>query len=152
WIWRCHIDLTAANPVHWDFLRPFLEVYDAAIFTLSDYVRPDLHIGTVALIPPAIDPLSPKNAPMAREQVRDLVAARGIDPACPLLVQVSRFDPWKDPLGVIEIFRGVRRQVPDVQLVLLGSLAQDDPEGMDYYQRTVAYAGSDADIHVLMNH
>src|SRR5262249_33521676 len=117
-----------------------------------DYVMPDLHVGAVALIPPAIDPLSPKNAPMTREQVMDLVGARGVDPARPLLVQVSRFDPWKDPLGVIEVYRGVREHVPGLQLVLLGSLAQDDPEGLDYYQRTLEHAGGDTDIHVLMNH
>jgi trehalose synthase len=151
WIWRCHIDLTAANPVFWDFLRPFLQVYDASIFSMSDYVMPDLHSQHVAIIPPAVDPLSPKNEPLAENEILALTRARGIDPARPLLLQVSRFDPWKDPLGVIDVYRGVRRQFPEVQLVQLGSLADDDPEGTVYYQRALAYAGTDPDIHVLIN-
>jgi trehalose synthase len=151
WIWRCHIDLTAANLVYWDYLRPFLEAYDAAVFTMANYVMSDLHVGTVAIIPPAIDPLSAKNAPMDREQIRALVRSRGVDPSRPLLVQVSRFDPWKDPLGVIEVYRGARREVPDLQLVLLGALAHDDPEGMEYYQRTLVSRDGDPAIHVLMN-
>ena len=151
WIWRCHIDLTTASQAHWDFVRPYLEAYDAAIFTMPQYALPDLHVGLVAIIPPAIDPLSPKNVRLADEQVTELVGARGVDPARPFLTQVSRFDPWKDPLGVIEAYRAVSRRMPSVQLVMLGALAQDDPEGERYYQRTLEAAGNDPSIHVLMN-
>ncbi|HEV8194530.1 MAG TPA: glycosyltransferase [Ktedonobacterales bacterium] len=151
WVWRCHIDLTAAIPEHWSFLRPFIQLYDAAIFTMPDYVMPDLNVGTIAIIPPAIDPLSTKNAPLPQERVIQLIGARRVDPSRLLLVQVSRFDPWKDPLGAIEVYRAVRHAVPGIQLVLLGALAQDDPEGEEYYRRTLEAASNDPDIHVLLN-
>lgn len=151
WIWRCHIDLTAANETYWSFLRPYVQAYDAAIFTMPEYVKKDLQIGKVAIVPPAIDPLSPKNAPMSDEDAARVVSLYGIDPTRPMLVQVSRFDPWKDPLGVIDVYRAVRQRFPEVQLVLVGSMAHDDPEGMEYYQRTKDYAEGDTDIHLLSN-
>ena len=151
WIWRCHIDLTAANQEYWSFLRPFVQMYDAAIFTMPQYAKQDLRIGKVAIIPPAIDPLSPKNAPMSDEDARRVVSLYGVDPNRPTMTQVSRFDPWKDPLGVIDVYRGVKREFPDMQLVMIGSMAHDDPEGMEYYQRTRDYANEDPDIHLLSN-
>ncbi|HLJ81923.1 MAG TPA: glycosyltransferase [Ktedonobacterales bacterium] len=151
WIWRCHIDLTAANPDYWGFLRPFVQTYDAAIFTMPEYVKRDLRVGKIAIIPPAIDPLSPKNAPMSAEDARRIVQLHGMDPDRPAIVQVSRFDPWKDPLGVIDVYRGVKSEFPAVQLILIGSMAHDDPEGMEYYQRTRDYAEDDPDIHLLSN-
>jgi trehalose synthase len=151
WIWRCHIDLTAANQTYWSFLRPYIEVYDAAIFTMAQYVKQDLQIGRIALVPPAIDPLSPKNAPMQDSRAAEIVSLYGIDPKRPLLTQVSRFDPWKDPLGVIDVYRNVKAEFPNVQLALVGSMAHDDPEGMEYYQRTKEYAEEDPDIHLLSN-
>ncbi len=151
WIWRCHIDLTAANPTYWGFLRPFVQMYDAAIFTLPSYVKHDLEIGKVAIIPPAIDPLSPKNAPMTQEEAASIIQLYGVDPKRPMLVQVSRFDPWKDPLGVIDVYRAVKREYPAMQLVMVGSMAHDDPEGMEYFQRTKEHADADPDIHLLSN-
>ncbi|MDE3230809.1 MAG: glycosyltransferase [Chloroflexota bacterium] len=151
WIWRCHIDLTAANQVYWSFLRPCIEAYDAAIFTMPQYVKNDLRMETLAFIPPAIDPLSPKNAPMEVTRAAGIVGMYGVDATRPLLVQVSRFDPWKDPLGVIDVYRAVREEFPDTQLALIGSMANDDPEGMEYYQRTKTYADGDPDIHLLSN-
>ncbi len=151
WIWRCHIDLTASNPAYWDFLRPFVEDYDAAIFTMQQYVKKDLKIGKIALVPPAIDPLSPKNAPMSEDEVRQVVSMYGLDVNRPVLVQVSRFDPWKDPLGVIDVYRAVKKEHPGLQLFMIGSMAHDDPEGMEYYQRTKDYAGDDPDIRLLSN-
>lgn len=151
WIWRCHIDLTAASPKYWGFLRPFVQMYDAAIFTMPQYVKRDLQIGKIAIIPPAIDPLSPKNAPMKDADARRVLELYHIDPNRPTLVQVSRFDPWKDPLGVIDVYRAVKAEFPDVQLVMAGSMAHDDPEGMEYYQRTKDYAGDDPDVHLLSN-
>lgn len=151
WIWRCHIDLTAANPEYWSFLRPYVEAYDAAIFTMQQYVKKDLRVGRIALVPPAIDPLSPKNAPMSDEDSRRIVQMYNLDPDRPSIVQVSRFDPWKDPLGVIDVYRGVKKEFPDIQLVMVGSMAHDDPEGMEYYQRTKDYAEDDPDIHLLSN-
>jgi trehalose synthase len=151
WIWRCHIDLTAANPTYWEFMRPYIEAYDAAIFSMPEYVMPDLQVGRVAIIPPAIDPTSPKNAPMRPAETAALLEARGVDPTRPLLLQVSRFDPWKDPLGVIDVYRQVRHTIPAVQMVLMGALAGDDPEGAEYFARSLESAGNDPDIHVLIN-
>jgi trehalose synthase len=151
WIWRCHIDLTAANPTYWSFLRPFIEKYDAAIFTLPGYVQPDLRLDKIAIIPPAIDPRSPKNRPMDWPEVASIVGRFGVDATRPTLTQVSRFDPWKDPLGVIDVYRDVKRERADVQLVMIGSMADDDPEGLDYYQRTKEFAGDDPDIHLFTN-
>jgi trehalose synthase len=151
WIWRCHIDLTTADPAHWGFLHPYVEAYDAAIFTLPDYVQPDLKVGTVAFIAPSIDPLSPKNMPLDAGLVDEVVYRLGADPHRPLLLQVSRFDPWKDPLGVIEVYRGVKREIPDAQLALIGSMATDDPEGWKIYRDVLRYAGPDEDLHILTN-
>lgn len=151
WLWRCHIDLTEAQPAVWQFLRPFIEVYDAAIFTMQAFVKPDLRVERVAIIPPAIDPLSPKNAFMSAEQMATFVAAAGVDPSRPTLLQVSRFDPWKDPLGVIDVYRAVRREIPGVQLVMLGAMAHDDPEGAIFFEQTKVYAGDDPNVHLLTN-
>ena len=101
--------------------------------------------------PPAIDPLMPKNMALSVEDAAYIVDQFGIDVDRPLLTQVSRFDPWKDPLGVIDAYRAVKEAHPDVQLALIGSMAHDDPEGWDFYNQTVAYAGGDPDIYVLSN-
>ena len=151
WLWRCHIDLTAAQPAVWQFLRPFLEMYDGVIYTMPAFEQPDLRVKNVAIIPPAIDPLSPKNTLLSADQVATLVAVAGVDPLRHTLLQVSRFDPWKDPLGVIDVYRAVRTEVPGIQLVMLGAMAQDDPEGAIFFEHTRAYAGDDPDIHLLTN-
>lgn len=152
WIWRCHLDLSDPYPPAWAFLRPYVARYDATVFTLPAYVAADLATPVAAVIPPSIDPLSPKNLPLAPEQARRIAARFGIDPHRPLLTQVSRFDPWKDPLGVIDAYRAVKKDVPGLQLALVGSMAHDDPEGWLYYDRTLRHAGEDRDIFVLANH
>ena len=151
WVWRCHIDLTHAQVQVWDTLRPHLEGYDGVIFTLADYVKEDLDGPLTFVVPPAIDPLSPKNADLPEEVQQSILARYGIDPAKPLLVQVSRFDPWKDPLGVIEVYRSTKPEVPELHLVLIASMAHDDPEGWAWYERTVRRAGEDMDIKVRTN-
>jgi trehalose synthase len=151
WVWRCHIDLTAANQDVWGFLRPEIERYDAAIFTLPDYVQPDLELPVKAFVAPSIDPLSPKNMPLDAALADDVVYRFGVDPHRPLLLQVSRFDPWKDPTGVIDAYRIVKRSVPDVQLSLVGSMASDDPEGWRLYREVLRYAGQDSDLTILTN-
>jgi trehalose synthase len=103
------------------------------------------------IMPPAIDPLSPKNMSLSPEDAAYIVDQFGLDTGRPLLVQVSRFDPWKDPLGVIDAYRMVKERVPAVQLALIGSMATDDPEGRDFFERTVEYAGDDRDIYILSN-
>ena len=151
WVWRCHIDLTEAQVDVWDVLRPYIELYDAAIFTLQDFVREDLTHPRIVIAPPGIDPLSPKNIPLPKEQVEGILRRYGVDPARPMICQVSRFDPWKDPLGVIDTYRIVKQQVPDLQLVMVASMAHDDPEGWAYWEKTVRRAGEDYDVHLLSN-
>ena len=107
--------------------------------------------GRAHIIPPAIDPLAPKNMAFSPEDAVYICEQFGIDVDRPLLCQVSRFDPWKDPLGVIDAYRIVKAQMPEVQLALVGSMATDDPEGWDYFNATVAHAEGDPDIHILNN-
>ncbi len=151
WIWRCHIDLTDAQVQVWDMLRPHVQQYDGAIFTLDRYVKDDLSGPQVFAVPPAIDPLSPKNAELPQETVEAILRRYGVDPARPMITQISRFDPWKDPLGVIDVYRAAKNEFPDLQLVMIASMATDDPEGWDWYERTVRRAGEDWDIHILSN-
>lgn len=151
WIWRCHIDTSHPNRTYWDFLAPYIAEYDAAIFTMKEYVGPGISFPHLAIIHPTIDPLSPKNAPIPPDEARLIVEQYGFDPDRPLLLQVSRFDPWKDPLGVIDCYRLVKRQIPEVQLALVGVMASDDPEGWDYLDRTIRHAGEDYDIRILHN-
>jgi trehalose synthase len=151
WIWRCHIDLSAPYRPVWDFFEPIVNLYDAAIFTAEEYVQPGVLGPVRAFIPPSIDPLSPKNAPMMESTWRGVLTPFGVDPERPLITQVSRFDPWKDPLGVIDSFRLVRREVPEAQLAMVGSLAHDDPEGIRYLDLTTEHAAGDPDIHLLTN-
>ena len=151
WIWRCHIDLSTPNPGVLDFLVPSLARYDAHIYHMREYVPKHEGLPEAFIWPPAIDPLNPKNMALSAEDAAYIVDQFGIDVKRPLLTQVSRFDPWKDPLGVIDAYRGVKDEYPDVQLALVGSMAHDDPEGWDFYNQTVSYADGDPDIFILSN-
>ena len=151
WIWRCHIDLTDAQVQVWDMLRPHVSGYDAAIFTLQNYIKEDLHGPAVFFLPPAIDPLSAKNADIPQDTVDSILRHHEIDPERPYIAQISRFDPWKDPLGVIDVYRAAKREMPGLQLVLVASMAYDDPEGWAWYERTVRRAGEDMDIRIRTN-
>ena len=151
WIWRCHIETTEPNPQTWDFLRGFLCDYDAAVFTLRDFVPPDLPISRIAIIPPAIDPLSPKNLPLTRITAKQVLDWIGVRLDAPLVTQVSRFDPWKDPLGVIDAYLLARQEVEDLQLALVGSMALDDPEGWDLYREIQTKAAGDTRIKLFTN-
>ena len=150
WVWRCHIDLSTPNPSTIERLRPLIEPYEASVWHLPQYVPEGITDG-VRIVPPAIDPLSPKNMAFSPEDAAFVSEQFGIDPERPLLCQVSRFDPWKDPMGVIDAYRAVREKVPDVQLALVGSMATDDPEGWDFFNRTMAHADGDPDIKILSN-
>jgi trehalose synthase len=151
WIWRCHIDLSDPNRDVLDFIAPSIARYDAAIFHRRQYVPAGSKIAPAYVWPPAIDPLAPKNMALSAEDAAYIVDQFGIDVDRPLVTQVSRFDPWKDPLGVIEAWREMRKTHERVQLALVGSMAHDDPEGWDYYSRTVEAAGGDPDIYILSN-
>ncbi|MFI2367339.1 glycosyltransferase [Streptomyces sp. NPDC018833] len=151
WVWRCHIDSSQPNPGVWARMRPLLADFDAAVFTLGAFVPPDVPVERVEIIPPAIDPLSPKNMPIDDALATSVLDWIGVDTTRPLLVQVSRFDPWKDPLGVIAAYRAVKTHVPAVQLALVGSMALDDPEGWQVYQQITAAAADDPDISLFTN-
>ncbi|HEY8504145.1 MAG TPA: glycosyltransferase [Gemmataceae bacterium] len=151
WVWRCHIDSSEPNPEVWQFLRPYVEEYDAAVFTMERFRPPDLRMGRVAFIPPAIDPLATKNMDLPYDLCREVIADEGLDLDRPILLQVSRFDPWKDPLGVIEAFRLVREKRPGVQLALVGAMAGDDPEGWAILETIQGEAARDPDISVFTN-
>jgi len=153
WIWRCHIDLSTPNPAPIARLLPMIEEYDASVWHLEDYVPDGMgkHREEVRICPPAIDPLSPKNMAFSPEDAAFVCRQFGIDVDRPLITQVSRFDPWKDPIGVIDAYREVTGQVPEAQLAMVGSMATDDPEGMEYFQKTFEYAGGDDDIKILSN-
>jgi trehalose synthase len=152
WIWRCHIDLSEPNPAPIARLLPMIEEYDATVWHMPAYVPQGVngHNG-VKIIPPAIDPLSPKNMAFSPDDAAFVCRQFGIDVDRPLLTQVSRFDPWKDPMGVIDAYRIVHEQVPEVQLALVGSMATDDPEGWEFFQHTFEYAEGDEDIKILNN-
>jgi trehalose synthase len=151
WIWRCHVDLSNPNPEFMHFLNPIIFQYDGLIFSMENYVQKSLRSKQVAIIPPSIDPLSDKNKPLSTETVQSILSRFDIDADRPIITQVSRFDPWKDPLGVIDVYRIIKKQVPNVQLLLVASMATDDPEGWTYYEKTARYAGNDYDIHLLTN-
>ena len=150
WVWRCHIDLSTPNPATIEQLLPYIRDYPQTLFHMEQYVPAGMH-GTVNVVPPAIDPLAPKNMALSPDDAAYVCHQFGIDVDRPLIVQVSRFDPWKDPLGVIDAYKLVKEQVPGVQLALVGSMASDDPEGWDYYNATVAHADGDPDISILNN-
>jgi trehalose synthase len=126
WIWQCHVDLSAPDLAVWNYLRSFVEGYDAAVFSLPEYAQ-ELALDQ-RFIPPAIDPFSAKNREMSDAEIANCLAHYGVPTDRPLVVQVSRFDRWKDPFGVIEAFRRAREEV-DCTLVLAGNNAVDDPEG-----------------------
>lgn len=151
WIWRCHIDTSAPNPQTWSFIRPFLNGYDAGVFTCREFVPPDFPVRQVEVIPPAIDPESPKNIAIELATARRVLQWIGVELDRPLVTQVSRFDPWKDPLGIIAVYRLVKQEVPGLQLALVGSMALDDPEGWRMYREINAEARRDPEIHVFTN-
>jgi trehalose synthase len=151
WIWRCHIDTSEPFADTWTFVRPFVEGYDAAVFTLDAFVPPDLPVGRVEIIPPAIDPESPKSIDLDLDLARRVLEWIGVEVERPLVTQVSRFDPWKDPLGVIAAYKLVKREVPNLQLALVGSMALDDPEGWAIYRDIQQASGDDPDVHLFTN-
>lgn len=149
WLWVCHIDLTTPNQSVLDALLPLAKDYDNLVFSLGSYVPEGLSDTPVFIAPPAIDPLTAKNVPMPRKRAEELVAAMGIDTSRPLISQVSRFDMWKDPWGVVEAYRLARQSVPGLQLALLGlSQASDDPEALGILESVQELAGDDPDIHL----
>jgi len=146
WIWRAHIDISRPHRSVWKGLRPFVAGYDASIFSMGRFAQELPH--PQYILPPSIDPLSPKNCDLEAAEIEQVRDRFGLDPTRPLLVQVSRFDRMKDPVGVIKAYRLVRQVVP-VQLVLAGGSATDDPEGRAVLEEVREFAEGDPDLHVL---
>lgn len=133
WVWRCHIDLSHPDDALWDYLKGMVIRYDLAIASKKEYAKKDLAVRQ-RIVSPVIDPLSPKNMPLSGQQIFQYLKEFNIPRDKPLISQISRFDKWKDPLGVIEVFKRVREKL-DCRLVLCGSMAMDDPEGVEIYKQ-----------------
>ena len=151
WVWRCHIDTSEPNREVWQFIKSYVEGYDHAVFTLDQYIPPDLKLPRVDSIAPAIDPHSPKNRELPVRYCIDFVVSKGIAANRPLVTQVSRFDPWKDPLGVIEAYKLARKEISGLQLALIGSLASDDPQGVGMLEKVEMEAEDDPNLFVFYN-
>lgn len=146
WIWRCHIDLSEPQEHVWSFLKKFITQYDVAVFTASQFAQP-LPIPRV-IISPSIDPLSDKNKKLSEHFIERILDKHGIKRDKPIITQVSRFDKLKDPLGVIETYRAVKKSI-ECQLLLIGGSAADDPEGSAVLAEVNEKATADRDIHIL---
>ncbi len=147
WAWRCHIDFSAPDERVWEFLHSYIVHYDASVFSAPSFTR-ELPIPQV-LIAPSIDPLSDKNRELPKKTVIEIVSKYGIDVDRPVITQVSRFDYLKDPFGVIDAYRMVKKHI-DCQLALVGSPATDDPEGQKVLAQVQEKASGDTDIHIVM--
>jgi trehalose synthase len=146
WIWRCHIDISQPDSRVWEFLKQFVINYDAAVFSSPNFAQ-ELSIRQF-FAPPSIDPLSDKNKELPAEAVNAVLAKYGLNQDKPLILQVSRFDRLKDPLGVIKVFELVRKNFA-CQLVLAGGIASDDPESEEVLAEVKERAGGNPDIHIL---
>ncbi len=147
WLWRCHIDVSAPDARVWEFLRPYVEQYDAAIFSMPDFAQ-RLPIPQY-MVAPSIDPLADKNKELTAACVTQVLEKYQLDPERPIVTQISRFDRLKDPLGVIAAYKMVKRR-HDCQLVLAGGGASDDPEGEEVLREVEQQAAGDRDIHILL--
>ncbi|MGD6851022.1 MAG: glycosyltransferase [Candidatus Bathyarchaeia archaeon] len=150
WIWRCHIDLSTPNVAVWGFLEPYIARYTDAVFTAKEYVVPSLIVPALSIRPPSINPLSEKNRDLTDSEVLSVLTHYEVKPDQPIITQVGRFDPWKDPSGAIDVYRLIKKQFPTVQLLLIGGMATDDPEGWHYFEKTARHAEEDPDIHLLL--
>lgn len=147
WIWRCHVDASRPDRYVWKYLRDYIVKYDASVFSLNDFAQKLPH--PIYLIPPSIDPLSDKNIDLSNEEIASVYTRFNIDPNRPMILQVSRFDRFKDPLGVIQAYQLAKKFKHNLQLVLAGGGAPDDPEGEVILQEVQNACKGDPDIHVL---
>ncbi|GAG11012.1 unnamed protein product, partial [marine sediment metagenome] len=146
WLWRCHIDVSRPNAQVWDFLKPYVEEYDASVFSSPSFAQ-QLKIRQF-LIPPSIDPLSDKNKELDPQTIAATLRKFGIASDKPVIAQISRFDYLKDPLGVVDVYKLVKKYI-DCQLVLAGGTSADDPESTKVLAELQEKAKGDADIHIL---
>ena len=148
--WRCHIDCSTPNQQVQAHLLPWMRDYDRAVFSMPEYASGDLPPGLSQIQHPAIDPLTLKNRPLGLGEAQSILDGLGIDPQRPLVTQVSRFDPWKNPWQAVDAYRLAKREVPGLQLALVGVFsAKDDPEGPKIYRSVLRHARRDPDIHLF---
>lgn len=146
---RMHIDLSFPNKEVWDFLLPSLKKYDRIMVSSEEFAKPEIKENSL-IVQPAIDPLSEKNRSLDLKESSNILRAYGISPEKPLVSQVARFDPWKDPLGVLEAYNIAKKEIPDLQLVLMGLfLASDDPEAFGVYEKVKKAKGDDPNVHLF---
>ncbi|MCD6551160.1 glycosyltransferase, partial [Thermotoga sp.] len=150
WLWRCHIDLSTPNVKVWKRFSRYLEGYDRFIFHLKEYFPSGIEGRSIAF-PPSIDPLSEKNCDLDENFIKDTLEKLEIDPRRPLITVVARFDPWKDLFSAIDVYRIVKKEIPDVQLAIVSAMATDDPEGWLFYEKVLRYAGIDENIKFCTN-
>jgi trehalose synthase len=148
WVWRCHIDASKPHPPVWNYLSQYVKDYDASFFSLADFAQQLPH--TQYLIPPGLDPLSDKNMELGQNEIDSTYEEFNLDRKRPIMLQVSRYDRFKDPLGVIDAYKLTKQSVPEIQLVLAGGGAPDDPEGEEVLREVRDAAGDDPDIHILL--
>jgi trehalose synthase len=151
WIWRCHVDSSQPDRTVWNFLRPYIEQYDAAVFTTKDFIPKDLRLDKIATMAPAICAFSSKNMFIKRYVCRELVENLGFDTDRLLITQVSRFDRWKDPFGTIAAYKLAKERIPGLQLAMIGTFAPDDPEAWDMHAALSEEANKDPDVFIFSN-
>ncbi|MBA7626641.1 Trehalose synthase [subsurface metagenome] len=151
WIWRCHVDSSEPDESVWEFLRPYIEEHDAAVFTTKEFIPGNLNVSKITTMAPAISAFSSKNMFIKRYVCRELVENLGFDTHRQLITQVSRFDRWKDPFGTIAAYRLAKQKIPGLQLAMIGSFAGDDPESWDMHAALNAEAIKDDDMFVFSN-
>lgn len=152
WVWRCHIDISTPNRELWEYLKMFILKYDGMIISMEKF-RPRDIPGSVMphfIIRPSIDPLKIKNRDIPNSTVSKYLTKHGIDEEKPMIAQISRFDKWKDPEGMIKIFKIIKRKI-DCQLVMAGSMATDDPEGQEIFENLEKLVANEKDIHLIIN-
>jgi len=149
-ILHIHLDSSSPDKKTWDFFQDFVDDYDRFIFSVKDFMLPGLNEDKVRIFPPAINPFSLKNDPLKEERAKDILSNFGVDAERPVIAQVSRFDPWKDPIGVIKAYKIAKKEIPGLQLLLVGLfLAHDDPEAMRVFKEVEKEAGDDKDIFLF---
>ena len=149
WIWRCHIDLTSPNQQLWNWLIHFINRYDGVVVSHENYKKNDI-LPEQFIIHPSIDPLSSKNRDLSDSEINKLLKNANIELDKPVVTQISRFDPWKDPMGVIETFKKIKKSV-DCKLLLVGGMAEDDPEGPEMFHKVKDAVGNEEDVQLVIN-
>ena len=151
WIWRCHIDISSPYPPLWKYLKTFISKYDTMVVSMEEFTDKDAAMSIPQhIIKPSIDPLNIKNREISSSTVQKYLSKSGIESNKPIISQISRFDKWKDPEGMVKIFNIIKKKI-DCQLILVGSMATDDPEGQQVFEQLEKIVQKEKDIHLIIN-